>query len=133
MKLFTKWDKIVIGVLLLISVLPVFIILPHRPSNNKEVVISVQGKIVKEFQLERMNKSQIYNFKFNGNTGYVETNNGRVRMLEMSKTICPNAICSNTGWISESYQSIVCLPNKIVVTIKDSNNNNHNNIDIISG
>jgi len=36
----------------------------------------------------------------------------------MNKEICPNAICSDTGWIDKGYQSIVCLPNNIVVTIE---------------
>jgi len=39
-------------------------------------------------------------------------------MLEMSKETCPNSICSDTGWIDKIYQSIVCLPNNIIVTIE---------------
>lgn len=39
-------------------------------------------------------------------------------MLEMDKKICPNAICSYDGWIDKGYQSIVCLPNNIVVIIE---------------
>ncbi|WP_242862126.1 NusG domain II-containing protein [Clostridium intestinale] len=55
---------------------------------------------------------------FNNNTGYIEVKDGKVRMLEMSKEICPNSICSDTGWIDKIYQSIVCLPNNIIVTIE---------------
>lgn len=36
----------------------------------------------------------------------------------MSKEICPNSICSDIGWIDNTYQSIVCLPNNIIVTIE---------------
>jgi hypothetical protein len=43
-------------------------------------------------------------------------------MLEMDKEICPNAICSDTGWISKSYQTKVCLPNSIIVTLEKNQN-----------
>lgn len=39
-------------------------------------------------------------------------------MLEMDKKICPNKICSNTGWINKSYETIVCAHNSILVTIE---------------
>ncbi len=48
-------------------------------------------------------------------------NNRRVRMIEMDREICPEAICSETGWIDNSYQSIVCLPNRIIVTTEGNN------------
>lgn len=41
-------------------------------------------------------------------------------MVEMNKEICPESICSETGWIDSFYQSIVCLPNGIIVTIEGS-------------
>ena len=30
---------------------------------------------------------------------------------------CPDQICVNTGWLSESGQTAVCLPNRVTVTI----------------
>lgn len=50
-------------------------------------------------------------------------------MQKMNKEICPRGICSDMGWISKTYESIVCLPNSIVVSIEGSKNIE---IDIIS-
>lgn len=50
-------------------------------------------------------------------------------MLEMDRKICPDAICSDTGWIRKKYQSIVCLPNKIVVRFQQEQ---EDEVDIIS-
>jgi len=36
----------------------------------------------------------------------------------MLEALCPNLQCVHQGWISKSYQSIVCLPNKMIVTIE---------------
>ncbi len=40
-------------------------------------------------------------------------------MEEMDLKICPEKVCSETGWISKSYETIVCLPNRIAVNIEN--------------
>jgi hypothetical protein len=123
-------DKIIIAILLILSFIPagVLMIIESNDENNN-IVIKVDNNIIKEISLNNIDSSKIYEFSFNDNIGYVEVNNGRVRMLEMNKEICPNAICSDTGWIDKGYQSIVCLPNKIIVTIEG---NEDNDIDYIT-
>lgn len=112
-----KLDKVIIILVLLVGILPAGIVILSnisKPSNS--IVIKVDNKVVKEAPLYSSSDSKIYNFSFEKGIGYIEVKGGKVRMLEMSKKICPNAICSDTGWISKSYQSIVCLPNHITVT-----------------
>lgn len=85
-------------------------------SQNSNIIIKVDNKLVKKIPMINSNESKRYDFNFNNNIAYIEAKNGKVRMLEMSKKLCPNGICSKTGWIDKTYQSIVCLPNKITVT-----------------
>ena len=120
LKSFTKWDKfIMVGLLVICLLSSIYVyVIENNSKNNEEVVIQVQGKIIKEIPLSKYEESKIYKFDFNGKNGYIEVKNGSVRMLEMSRKICPKKICSNIGWISKKYQLIVCLPNKIVVSIK---------------
>ena len=60
---------------------------------------------------------ETYELQLEGGVALLEVNEGRVRILPMNVEICPNQICSKTGWIEASTQSIVCLPNRLVVTI----------------
>ena len=114
-------DKIIIVVLLLLSILPAGVLILAKSNNqNSNIVINVDNNVVKEIPFENIKESKTYEFNFKNNIGYIEVKNGKVRMLEMDKKICPNAICSDTGWIDKGYQSIVCLPNNIVVTIESS-------------
>ncbi len=114
-------DKIVIIVLLIVSILPTGIVMLAKSNKeNSNIVIKVDNKIEKNIPLDIKSESKIYEFNFNNNIGYLEVKDGKVRMIEMDKEICPNAICSDTGWIDKGYQSIVCLPNNIVVTIEGS-------------
>lgn len=38
-------------------------------------------------------------------------------MLPISKELCPQGICSHVGWIEHPGDAIVCLPNRLVLTI----------------
>lgn len=49
-------------------------------------------------------------------TNIVEIKDGRVCM---EKASCKNQVCVDTGWISKKNEIIVCLPNKVYVTIED--------------
>lgn len=44
----------------------------------------------------------------------VEAEQGRVRV---SHSECPSQDCVHTGWVSRSGGQIICLPNRLVVTV----------------
>jgi len=70
----------------------------------------------------KLDKNGIFEFEFNGKIGYVEITDKKIRMLEMDKVTCPEGICSDRGWIEDPSESIVCLPNRIIVTFDNSSN-----------
>jgi hypothetical protein len=84
--------------------------------------IFVQNRQVAELSLlpgERFD----YDLSFGENNQYsatIEIDDGKIRMVPLSEELCPRAVCSHTGWIEYSYESIVCLPNQIVVVFSDS-------------
>lgn len=124
-----KLEKIIVVVILLLSFSAIGILMLSKSNHqNSNIIIRVDNKVVKKIPMNNSNESKSYDFNFNHEIGHLEAKNGSVRMLEMSKELCPNGICSDTGWISKTYQSIVCLPNKIIVTIEGSENEE---IDII--
>lgn len=116
-----KFEKILISIVLLLSILSIGIMNLQSENEKKLIVIKVDNEVIKKIELTKKNEHNIYPFQFKNNTGYLEIQNGKARMKEMSKEICPKSICSETGWIAKSNQSIVCLPNKITVTIQDTN------------
>ncbi|WZL73991.1 NusG domain II-containing protein [Clostridiaceae bacterium 35-E11] len=126
----TGWDKVLIILILIVSIAGiVFVTVAGANMDQKYIVIRVNNAIVKKISIEKDSQNKIYDFQFNHHTGYVEVNDGAVRMVKMDKNICPRSICSDTGWIDKKYQSIVCLPNKIMVTFEE---NSEEGLDIIS-
>lgn len=54
---------------------------------------------------------------YNGDV-IIEVDKGRIRVAEETS---PLHLCSKMGWIKESFESIVCLPNKVVIIIEAQN------------
>ncbi len=89
-------------------------------SNNKYIAISVDGKDYKN--LEFKEKTYIYPLKTKFGFNKIEVAKDYVRVLEAD---CPNKLDVQQGKIYRANQSIVCIPNRMIIQIKskDSNNN----------
>jgi hypothetical protein len=116
-----KFEKIAIVGVLIVSVITTGVMMLSKTKDqNENIVIMVGNKVEKKIPLNA-NEIKTYDFNFKDQIGQIEVNKGRVRMVPMSQEICPKSICSNTGWIETTYQSIVCLPNQIIVRIEGAN------------
>ncbi len=100
-----------------------FISLTADQPTSAVAIISVNGR-----QLDPISLNADQTLQVDGALGActVEVKDGAIRMLEAD---CPDKICSKTGFISQSTQSIACVPNKIVITI--SNHTTDKEIDYI--
>lgn len=81
------------------------------------VSFSIQGNrvIIKQNNEVIYNQSIDINDTIDTGTNTVVIKDGVVYMIDAS---CKNQICVNTGKISRKGESIVCLPNKVIVEIK---------------
>ncbi|MDK2919530.1 MAG: hypothetical protein PWQ37_2263 [Candidatus Petromonas sp.] len=113
-----KGDIVIILIVLIIGISNiVFINVSNSQTDKKYVVIRVDKEVVQKISIDS-GTNKIYEFKFGDEIGYVEVRDGKVRMQKMDKRICPQQICSLTGWIEKKHETIVCLPNKISINIE---------------
>lgn len=61
--------------------------------------------------------SQLYRLSLPGGDANLEVKDGAVRLLGVDDDFCPEKICIRTGWIKNQGESIVCVPNKLVIQI----------------
>ncbi len=125
-----KTDYAIIFFILVLSLVLLWMNLQHTEGseNRKYVSIYVDNNLVAELSAGH-GESYSYNFNFGqGNEAVLEIDDGQVRMLPLGKDLCPKGICSHTGWIIHPHESIVCLPNRIMVTISGQQGYN-NDID----
>ena len=80
-------------------------------SGAEEVEVTVDGE---EFGIYSLNNKNAQKISIHGtNTLLIE--NGKVDMIDAN---CPDKLCVHQKAISANGESIICLPNKVVVTIK---------------
>ena len=109
-----KSDIILIGVLLLI----VGLIFGIFYRNNKKVNyanVYYDNNLVLKIDLSLDEKEYIVK-GYNGDVS-IKAGNGKIKVEEENS---PLHICSKQGYISKSYESIICLPNKIVITFDNT-------------
>ncbi|MCR3921020.1 MAG: NusG domain II-containing protein [Firmicutes bacterium] len=85
-------------------------------AGNRMLRIELDNRIVTETTLVESEQRTII-VELPTGEAEVEVEDGRVRMHPMGKELCPQGICSHVGWVERSGDAIVCLPNRLVLTI----------------
>ncbi len=113
-----KNDIILIVIIIALSAMA-FILINSFSSSGNEVIIEQN---LKQTAVLNINKNQEYNlYDNNGNIcNTVLIKDGTVSMKYAN---CKDKICVNHNKISKNNESIICLPNKVVVTVVSDKNN----------
>lgn len=116
-------ELILILIVFLIAVSSFLIIRIHK---NYEVSAIIKcGDISETVSLSSENRV----FEIDGINSTFEIKDGEIRIIEAQ---CPDKICEKTGYISSLGQSIICVPEKITVTVVSSGNSD-NKADVTVG
>lgn len=113
----TAADYIIVVLLLLAGSVGIWWNLDRGlPTTQKYLTIYVNNEAVAELSLS---PDDCYSYPFTFDQGrhraVLEIDGGRVRLQPLPEGLCPRGICAHTGWISQPYESIVCLPNRIMI------------------
>lgn len=103
-------------ILLIISLLILGIFKLNNKNNPKKAVVYYDNSKVLTIDLSDLKKEEYIINGYNGDIK-IEKENGQIRVVE---EISPKHLCSKQGWINKSYETIICLPNKVVIDIEDS-------------
>lgn len=74
------------------------------------VIVKIEGAIQDTYNL-----SEEGEYEINGGTNVLLIRNGKASMLEAD---CPDQLCVHQKPIALNRESIICLPNKVVVEIE---------------
>lgn len=112
-----KNDKILIGTIGIICICFLILFTRLEQKGEKVAVVYAQNEKVLTIDLTLHEKKE---YQVNGRNGIVriEVSDGKIRVMEEKS---PLHICSKQGYISKSTESIVCLPNQVVIQIETKN------------
>lgn len=108
--LLKPFEAVIIGIILLGSIAATVIM--NRSGSGPRTAVIRCGDVRYELAL---GKDGV--FRFDGIDAEFEVKDGRIRLTKAS---CPDKICEKTGYIGSSGQSIICVPNKITVSVVGS-------------
>jgi len=112
----TKGDKILIGLVIMVSMLMFFTInrngLDHQ---NKYASIQVNGEEIKKITLDSSTGKKTYPIKSNFGYNLIEIDGEDVRVIESD---CRDKLAIKQGKINKIGDILVCMPNRMVVEIK---------------
>ena len=108
-----KNDWLLIIIILLTSVSIFGMRIALKDQGKSYVTVRIDGKIVETYEL-----SEDQEVTINGGTNIMSIKNGQVDMLEAD---CPDKLCVYQKAIFNNNESIVCLPNRVVVQVVSYN------------
>lgn len=123
----TKGDKLLIVFIILISFSSLaYIRLQAFSNNEKYVSIQVNGEEIKKYIFDSKLIGQTIPIETKYGYNLVEFGDEEVRVIEAD---CPDKLDVKQGYISNIGETLVCLPNRLVIEIKGIENDS--DIDII--
>ena len=120
-----KADLLLLAAALVFGAVLAAVLLLRSPGGT--VQVRVAGAITAGYPLDRDASYTITGV--NGGTNLLVIEDGAARIEEAS---CPDGVCVHTGRIRRNGQSIVCLPNQVVVEIV-SDTENSSGVDMTAG
>ena len=115
LNLLTIGDKILVIMILLGGIISLILLKSNRPP-GEFVIIKVKNQI--KHQIKLTDQKELTILGAMGNM-QIQINNKKVRVIHSD---CPEKICIKSGWINKTGELIVCVPNKVVISIYGKGN-----------
>ena len=112
-KRFGRNDIILIAVILIAAISMLFAWRYFGPGDGARVQVTVDGKVYGTYPLSKEQTVEIKDADGNV-TNTLVISGGKADMVSAD---CPDHLCVDQRAISKEKESIICLPNKVVVTV----------------
>ena len=112
-KTFGRRDLILLLVVVAIGLAGILFLYTRPAAADGEVEVSVDGEVVMTLPLSEDTKVTISGF--DGGENLLVISDGKA---EIESASCPDGVCVRHYAISRDGESIICLPNRVVVTIR---------------
>lgn len=103
-----KNDVILAVIVLIVAAAGLLLYMNLGKQTAGTVTVTVDGEVFGTYSLENDQGIQIYD------TNYLVIKDGQADMVEAD---CPDQICVEHKAVSKNKESIVCLPNKVIVEV----------------
>lgn len=127
------WDGIVVLTVAALAIVLAAALVRQADAStgNLTCTITQNGRILKSVDLSLIPDGRQETYTVGGDyTEVIQLERSRVRV---KSSTCVSQDCVHTGWISKAGQSIVCLPNRLVVTLSGGSSSAGGDVDVVLG
>jgi len=108
----TPGDRILITTALLLSLSAPFFAGPRRNGSPSKVLVCENGTLLKSIDLS---EDRTFDIRLSGDKkAVIEIKKNKTRILSSP---CPLGICRHAGWIGKPGETIICVPNRLVLKL----------------
>lgn len=111
-----KNDIKLVLILLLIVIISFVSLYFLKNDNKKNALVYYEDEMILKIDLSLKGEHTYTVDGYNGDI-IIKTKDNKIKVESENS---PNHICSNQGWVEETYEVLVCLPNKVVIKIEDN-------------
>lgn len=116
--------------LLLLAAGAVLLFALPRESGPLTAVVVLDGQEVARYALDDVEAPTVIEVPGAPYPISLELQPGRIRVAHSD---CPSQDCVHTGWIDEAGEQIICLPNKLIISLVGEQDTQSKDFDVIVG
>ncbi len=128
-KYFALWDLLPLSVVVLAFVLGICLLFGAKSDSNLIAVVSVRGEVYCEIPLASVSEPYELTVEGDGTAVISVSSQG----VAFKSSDCPDKLCVNTGLLTNSGESAVCLPARVSVKLVADNDTDTNAPDAVAG
>lgn len=117
-----KKADILLGIILIFLCLGVSFAIAQSDAFPKFVKVTVGSELYGTYDLSQ---NQDITIKKNGHINVIRIHNQEVQMMESD---CKNQVCIHQGAIRQVNQTIVCLPNHVIISIEGEKSSQNDSV-----
>lgn len=106
------WIYIIVAILLLSLAASLY--LWTRDAKGRIANVYVDGALVRSVDLDALTSPLRFTVETERGVNVILAEPGRIRVESAD---CPDKICVESGWLSDSAAPIVCLPHRVVIEL----------------
>lgn len=108
------WEILIICIIVILSVF-LFLLFKIFSRDGKIAVITIDSEVIRTINLQTQANTVFVPDKLEN--VIIEVNGGKIRVLSSD---CTDKICMHNGFISKVGESIICMPNKLIIEIRSN-------------
>lgn len=110
-----KSDLKLISIIFIVIIICFGLLFVFKDNNSKNALVYYEDNLILTIDLSLKGE---HTYKVDGYNGeiIIKTLDNKIKVEEENS---PLHLCSKQGWVENSYEVIVCLPNKIIIKIED--------------